>query len=148
MVMQISEMQKQSLTHVLTFFTGCRHRNVNEGDAHTHLSFGDLIKGRFQISKEKHEEFINSYCDAIKYNKSSIIECPMEFNPILLDIDLTGAKLKENNRLYSAEDIQHLLNIYNISLNKIFNIKKYNFHIFEKSHVKQLIIFIKMVSIL
>ena len=72
----------------------------------------------------------------------------MEFNPILVDIDLTGDTPKGNNRLYSAEDIQHLLNIYNISLNKLFNIKKYNFHIFEKPHAKKMVIVIKMVSTL
>ena len=133
-----TEIQKQTLTHLISFMNGCSLRNDIEGVAHTHLSFGDLIQGRFYISKEKHEDFINLYCEAIKYNKLSIIECPMEFNPILIDIDLTGNELKENGRLYSAEDIQHLLNIYTISLNKLFNIKKYNFHIFEKPHARKI----------
>ena len=47
--MEMSEIQKQSLTRLITFMNGCRLRKVIEGVAHTHLSFGDLIQGRFFI---------------------------------------------------------------------------------------------------
>ena len=114
--------QKRTLTHLITFMNGCRLPYDIEGVVQTHLSFGVLIKGKFYIPKEKHEEFINLYCEAIKYNKLSIIERPTDYNPILIDIDLTGDTLKENNRLYNIEDFQHL-NIYNTSLNKLFDLK-------------------------
>ena len=82
MKMEIPEIQKHSLTRLISFLNGCRLNDI-ERVAHTRLSFGDLIKGRFLRPKERHEQFINLYCEAIKYNKLSIIEYPMEFNPIL-----------------------------------------------------------------
>ena len=42
-----------------------------------------------------------------------------------------------NGRCYNSIDIKHLLNIYNDSLNMLFDIQNYSFHIFEKPNVKK-----------
>jgi len=137
MSVQSSEAKSHYLTNLKSFLDGCRARK-NDIEVVTHLSFGDLIKGRFNISSEKHEEFIKLYTKAIKYHRLSILECPTEYNHILIDIDLSGSELKQNGRLYDSVDIKHLLNIYNNSLNRLFDIKKYKFHVFEKPSVKQI----------
>ena len=121
-VQSSSEAKSHSLTHLISFLDGCRPRK-NDIEVVTHLSFGDLIQGRFNIPVEKHEEFIKLYTKASKYHRLSILECPTEYNHILIDIDLSGSELKQNGRLYDSADIKHLLNVYNNSLNSLFDIK-------------------------
>ena len=136
---QNSDNKKQSLTHLISFLNGCRQSQKDlEGVTTTHSSFGDIIQGKFIISNEKQEKFIKLYTEAIKYHQLSILECPTEYNPILIDITLTARNVKTNGRLYEANDIINLLNIYIESLNKLFDIKKIKFFIFEKPNIKTL----------
>ena len=99
-----SDNKNKNLTLLISFLNGCRHMKDIEGVA-THLSFGDIIQGRFFIPVEKHQEFIKLYLEAIKYHRLSILECPTEYNPILIDIDLKNYNIKENGRLYNSGDI-------------------------------------------
>ena len=134
-----SDNKNQTLTHLISFMNGCRHVKDIEGVAHTHLSFGDIIQGRFFIPNEKQEEFIKLYLEAIKYHRLSVLEIPTEYNPILIDIDLNNFNIKENGRLYNSRDITLLLNIYNNSLNQLLDIKEpYTFHIFEKPYINKI----------
>ena len=111
MKIENSDNKKQTLTRLISYLNGCRHVKDIEGVEPTHLSFGDIIQGRFFISNEKHEEFIILYSEAIKYHRLSILETPSAYSPILIDIDLTYGVLKENGRCYNSVDIKHLLNI-------------------------------------
>ena len=72
------DIEKHSLTHSISFLRSCRHEKDIEGVEPTHLSFGDIIQGRFFISNDKHEEFMNLYCQAIKCHSLTILEIPTE----------------------------------------------------------------------
>ena len=136
---QNSDNKKQSLTHLISFLNGCRQSQKDlEGITTTHLSFGDIIQGKFVIPVERNEEFIELYTEAIKYHQLSILEIPTVYNPIFSDITLTATNVKDNGRLYENDDIINLLNIYIESLNKLFDIKKNKFFIFEKPNIKTL----------
>ena len=126
---QISEV---SLNSLKSFLNGCRS-NSEQSEGITHLSYVHIIQGKFIIPIEKHKEFLKLYTSAIKYHPLSIVEVPTEYNPLLIDIDLEGVELTKNGRLYDSSDINALLNIYNISLNELFNVNEFEFYIFLSS---------------
>ena len=136
MSVQSSQDLSQFLTPLKIFLDGCRSDSENS-EGVTHLSYGTIIQGKFNIPNEKHKEFLQLCKKTIKYHHLSILEIPTEYNPILIDIDLNGEELNKNGRLYDSGEINTLLNIYNNSLNQLFNISEYNFYIFKKQQATE-----------
>jgi hypothetical protein len=122
---------ESSLTELKTFLS--KHHSENAEDT-THLSYG-LVQGKFKLDKGEREEFMKLYYRAVKNgNKLSIIEKPIEYSPLVVDIDLEVENLC-NGRLYDDKMIYKFVKIYTKQLNKIIDedSRIYDFYIFEKS---------------
>lgn len=102
-------------------------------DNPTHLSYGKF-SGKFILNKEQRKQFMNLYYKAIKHgNTLSIIEKPLEYGPLVIDIDI---KMMSDNsdRLYNNDMINKLIELYTNELKNYVNndIHEYNYFIFEK----------------
>jgi phage/plasmid-associated DNA primase len=84
-------------------------------------------KGKFYLSREKLEEFWESYCSDMQNNTDTIVgvaEKPQECLPVLVDIDI---KLKEtddlvingDNKLYTCEHVHSIIQVYQNTLRNI-----------------------------
>lgn len=97
------------------------------GVFHTHVS---LIKpkGKFQFSKQVHEEFWKHYCDLITENKNppvGIAEKPQEILPVIVDVDL---KIKDSDNLnledslYTEEQVKTVVQVYQAVIKEIVDV--------------------------
>ena len=125
-----------SIQKLKKFMEKYRIPNNDNKDA-THQSWGSY-NGLFKITNN--DLFLTLYENALKDNNNlGILERPIEYNPLLVDIDITSQELQDNNRLYSTDDIIELLKIYNTALNEYLEIsdKKYKFYVFEKAEARK-----------
>lgn len=104
---------------------------ATKSNDYTHLN---LNGGKYHIPDNKLDEFYNTYNKLCKQKERiHLVEVHKETGPILIDIDL---RLLPNkiNRQYKREDIQKLVEIYNITIKEylIVDNSKLKCFIFEK----------------
>ena len=106
------------------------------GRIHTHGSMGSL-KSTYNMSHKDRDEFFEMYCDSIEKNDRSVIELGIgEYGsilphiPVLVDIDIKvnygEVELNEDGKLYTEEEIEKLITIYQTTINKIIEINDLN----------------------
>ena len=114
----------------------------NLGVTPTHMSWGSVIQGKFYISNENINKFIELYINAIKSNVTdlSILEVQKEYSPIIVDIDLKSPTLLSNERLYNTNLVKNIIRKYVSIMDKYFIYNEHNFQIylFEKQKPTQM----------
>ena len=119
--------------------------DINKHKRVTHITYGNIIQGKFALEKENLEEFMIKYCaainDGIEY--LTIMETQLEYGPIIIDIDLKRPSQNnseislENNseRLYDNNLILLLIKKYIevIESYVIINKNEFRIGVFEKS---------------
>lgn len=87
-------------------------RRVNSNEKYTHVSMGDKFVGKFYV--KDNSEFLKIYYKAISNGcVFNIAEKPLEYGPVIVDIDLELEKEKyTNGRLYNDEMITEVINKY------------------------------------
>src|SRR3989338_2385544 len=79
-----------------------KNYEVGKGEAHTHTTFGGTYK-RYNIPDRTYDKFIKLYSKVCKYKQYYLVERPMEYGPLLIDIDF---HLKTKKRQYTKDTIK------------------------------------------
>ena len=112
----------------------CKHMANKENI--THMAYGEIAQGTFNIEKENENEFMALYSDAITDNRLCILEKQIQNGPLVIDVDLVKeVDAIDNERLYNNKTITDLVTIYIQELNNMITKnedKKYVFYVFEK----------------
>jgi hypothetical protein len=91
-------------------------------DDYTHVAFGKLT-GKFNLTTDETREFLKLYIKAIKHGcVLNILERPMDYAPLIIDIDLKVKNLKKNlnKRLYDKDLILLIIDAFRNALKKIY----------------------------
>jgi hypothetical protein len=97
------------------------NRVDTDGVFHTHVS---LItpKGKFQFNRQSLEEFWSAYCEGGEQGVFGIAEKPLQYLPVLSDIDLKikddGSELPADS-LYTSDQLKTVVEIYQSVLKQI-----------------------------
>jgi len=118
------------------FMERCRVTKDNEGSSEvTHLSMSDTYKGKFNITDENYDDFLELYSKAVEAGANlSIVEKHKEYSPIIIDVDMRY-NMKENQRIYTNELINKIIDFYLEQFAKYFQLTddcQYQAYITEK----------------